>query len=824
MGLFSVKRDGLEQLREERERSKQLEDRICELERRLESAQAAIRQRDDELSVVNSVQRGLLAELDIQAIYDLVGDRIRDLFDAQAVVIRTYDLDEGLEHYRYLIEKGQRLHVPAAPIDGFIRHLIDQREPLLINRGFTEFVERYSDKVVAEGEVPKSALFVPMIVGDKVLGNVSLQNVDREDAFTDEDVRLLSTLTNSLSVALENARLFDETTRLLNETEQRNAELAVINSVQEGLVAELEMQGIYDLVGDRIRDLFHAQVLVISTIDHAAGLEHHRYHIEKGERIFSKSRPLDLLRKRLIAEHSIINIQENFIDALVEMGYERPEPVPGTQMPKSVLFVPLTVGEEVRGYVSLQNVDREHAFSDSDVRLLSTLTNSMSVALENARLFDETRQQAIELETVNRVSSALVAQLEFDALIQLVGKQMRETFQADIVYVALLDRENDLINFPYAYGDDLKPIAFGEGLTSQIIQTREPLLINQDLTGRHVELGIEHIGKQAASYLGVPILAGDEAVGVISVQSTEEENRFDGDDLRLLSTIAANVGVALQNAEAYRALEKTLGELKATQQQLVQQEKLASLGQLTAGIAHEIKNPLNFITGFSEVNEELTAELREELSGYPEALRHVEGLLDDLKQNAAVIKQHGRRADAIVRSMMAHARTGTGERETVRFNDLVEEYVDLAYHGRRAQVPGFPVEIARDYDEQVDTLVVVPQEIGRVVLNLVSNAFDAVAEYAAEREGPFTPRVVVSTRRMGRYIQLRVEDNGPGVSEAVRARIFEPFFTTKAAGSGTGLGLSMSYDIVTQSHGGTLEVEDAEGGGAAFVVTLPIHR
>src|SRR5690606_21541657 len=428
-----------------------------------------------------------------------------------------------------------------------------------------------------------------------------------------------------------------------------------------------------------------------------------------------------------------------------------------------------------RGYVSLQNVDREHAFSDSDVRLLSTLTNSMSVALENARLFDETRQQAIELETVNRVSSALVAQLEFDALIQLVGKQMRETFQADIVYVALLDRENDLINFPYAYGDDLKPIAFGEGLTSQIIQTREPLLINQDLSGRHVELGIEPLGKQAASYLGVPILAGDGAGGAISVESTEAGDRCAGDDLRLLSTIAANVGVALQNAEAYRALEKTLGELKATQQQLVQQEKLASLGQLTAGIAHEIKNPLNFITGFSEVNEELTAELREELSGYPEALRHVEGLLDDLKQNAAVITQHGRRADAIVRSMMAHARTGTGERETVRFNEPVEEYVDLAYHGRRAQVPGFPVEIARDYDEQVDTLVVVPQEIGRVVLNLVSNAFDAVAEYAAEREGPFTPRVVVSTRRMGRYIQLRVEDNGPGVSEAVRARIFEPF-------------------------------------------------
>ncbi len=824
-GLFSMDRfQRGTLLRKERERNERLEEERRELVRLVKLRTAELKQRVEELSVINSVQRGLVAELDMQAIYDLVGDRIRELFDAQVVVIRTFDHDDGVEHFRYAIEKGKRLYPSTRPIDAFIRHLIDRRSPLLINEGFVEYLQPYTEKVVTEGEVPQSALFVPMIVGDTVRGDVSLQNVDREHAFTESDVRLLSTLTNSMSVALENARLFDETTRLLTETEQRNAELAVINSVQEGLVAELEMQAIYDLVGERIRELFDAQVLVIATIDTGAGLEHHRYNIEKGERRSPEPRPLDLLRKRLIDERTVIHIEQDFTEALIEMGYERPEPVPGTRMPKTVLFVPLVVGEEVRGYVSLQNVDREHAFSESDVRLLTTLTNSMSVALENARLFDETRQQAIELETVNRVSRALVAQLEFDALVRLVGEQMRETFQADIVYLALLDREDDMISFPYAFGDDLAPIAYGEGLTSQIIRTQQPLLINQDLHGRHEEMGIEQIGKQAASYLGVPILAGDEALGVISVQSTESENRFDEDDLRLLSTIAANVGVALGNAEAYRTLEKTLGELKSTQQQLVQQEKLASLGQLTAGIAHEIKNPLNFITGFAEVNEELAEELHQELAKYPEALRQVDDLIVDLKQNAGVIKQHGRRADAIVRSMMAHARTGSGEREVVSFNDLIDEHVELAYHGKRAQVPGFPAEIERDYGDDVGDVELVPQEIGRVVLNLVTNAFDAVADHAADQNGQYVPQVKVSTRRTGGEVELRVEDNGPGITEAVRDRIFEPFFTTKASGSGTGLGLSMSYDIVTQSHGGILEVEQAANGGAAFVVRLPARK
>ncbi|GAB5520363.1 MAG: hypothetical protein RhofKO_26140 [Rhodothermales bacterium] len=191
-------------------------------------------------------------------------------------------------------------------------------------------------------------------------------------------------------------------------------------------------------------------------------------------------------------------------------------------------------------------------------------------------------------------------------------------------------------------------------------------------------------------------------------------------------------------------------------------------------------------------------------------------MLDDLKQNASVIAQHGKRADGIVRSMMAHARSGSGEKQSLNFNALVAEHVDLAYHGKRATVPSFTVEIVRDFGVEVGEVRMMPQDIGRVVLNVVGNAFDALLEASGEQ-----PRVTVTTRRVGNQVELRVADNGPGMPDSVQAKVFEPFFTTKPTGSGTGLGLSLSYDIITQGHGGTMAVESKSGQGAAFVVRLP---
>ena len=318
---------------------------------------------------------------------------------------------------------------------------------------------------------------VPMIVGMSVKGSISLQNVIRKMHSLILIFVLLTTITNSMSVALENARLFDETNRLLKETEQRTAELAVINSVQEGLVREMNIQAIYDLVGNRICNLFDTQTVIIRTFDHRTQMEHWQYAIEKGQRLYSNPRPLIWANKLLIQTKQPLLINENYLETAQKYG--------GTGVskglpPKSALFVPMIVGDVVRGSVSLQNVEKENAFTESDLRLLTTLTNSMSVALENARLFDETnrllgeaKQRANELSTVNNISQALASQLNTDELIKLVGDQMKDLFRANIVYLALLDPKTKIIHFPYMVGDMLTPMKLGKGLTSKIILNRK---------------------------------------------------------------------------------------------------------------------------------------------------------------------------------------------------------------------------------------------------------------------------------------------------------------------------------------------------------------
>jgi signal transduction histidine kinase/ligand-binding sensor domain-containing protein len=267
--------------------------------------------------------------------------------------------------------------------------------------------------------------------------------------------------------------------------------------------------------------------------------------------------------------------------------------------------------------------------------------------------------------------------------------------------------------------------------------------------------------------------------------------------------------------EAYSQLDTSHQQLKDTQEQLLQQEKLASLGQLTAGIAHEIKNPLNFVNNFAEVNAELAEELSAALAGGD--AEEVATLIEDLRGNAVQIAKHGKRADSIVRSMMQHARGGSSNRENIDVNAFLGDYVDLAWHGMRARDDGFNAEVTRDFGEAAGHLMVMPQELGRVVLNLLNNAFDAV-------RGRENSVVVVSSRRHRGHLEICVSDNGPGIPDDIREKIFEPFFTTKATGKGTGLGLSLSYDIVTKGHGGSMTVGESEAGGAKFSVVLPETR
>jgi signal transduction histidine kinase len=277
----------------------------------------------------------------------------------------------------------------------------------------------------------------------------------------------------------------------------------------------------------------------------------------------------------------------------------------------------------------------------------------------------------------------------------------------------------------------------------------------------------------------------------------------------------ANILLSQQKNE----LENTLATLKTTQYQLVQSEKMASLGELTAGIAHEIQNPLNFVNNFSEVNAELIEELKSELEKNNN--QQVIEIANDIKENEGKIIFHGKRADAIVKSMLQHSRSSAGKKELTDINALADEYLRLAYHGMRAKDKSFNVDVRSDFDPAVEKVNVIQQDIGRVILNLITNAFYAVAEKEKQKGGSYEPVVTVSTKKEEDKILIRVSDNGNGIPQKVLDKIFQPFFTTKPAGQGTGLGLSLSYDIITKGHGGELKVETREGEGSVFIISLP---
>jgi signal transduction histidine kinase len=268
------------------------------------------------------------------------------------------------------------------------------------------------------------------------------------------------------------------------------------------------------------------------------------------------------------------------------------------------------------------------------------------------------------------------------------------------------------------------------------------------------------------------------------------------------------------------ALQHTLNELKATQAQLVQKEKMASLGELTAGIAHEIQNPLNFVNNFSEANLELLEELEEEIAGGNIAL--AKQLTKDARENESRVAHHGKRADAIVKGMLQHARASTGEKQPTNINQLVEEHLRLSYHGYQAKDKDFHADVSASYDPSIGHMSLVPQEVGRVLLNLLNNAFYAVSEKKRQLNGTYQPCVQVSTIKKGDRIIIIVKDNGTGMPEHLINKVFQPFFTTKPTGEGTGLGLSLSYDIVTNGHGGNLSVVSKEGEGSEFIVQLPV--
>ena len=527
-----------------------------------------VRQRNNELAIVNEIGTALARQLEFDAIIELVGERIRQIFAADSILIGFHDEPSGTITFPYSIENSAELPLGPIPFgDGLSSRVIRTREALRI--GSMEESVRLG--AIFTGDQAESWLGVPILSGERAIGLIAIESKPAH-AYSESDERLLSTLASAIGVALENARLFSETKRLLTETDERAAELAIITSVQEGLAANFDMQAMYDLVGDKIQEIFDAQVVDIGILDPKDGLVHFPYAIERGVRF-----PDDPFEAQGFTKLVLESREPLLINDVIAWQREQGQQVYAMQgePARSVLFAPLVVNGQARGRISLQNLDRENAFSEQDERLITTIASSLSVALENARLFDETKRllaetdrRAAELAIVNSVQQGLAAQLDAQAMYELVGERASDVFDTQVVDIAVYDRESGTIEFPFTlergvrFPIETRPIM---GFRQHVVETRAPLLITHDLRALGLRLGQpDHIvGEPAKSAIFAPLLAGDDVLGVISLQNLDREYAFGEGDVSLLTTIAASLGVALRTGRLVDETRRRAEEMTA---------------------------------------------------------------------------------------------------------------------------------------------------------------------------------------------------------------------------------------------------------------------
>ena len=567
---------------------------------------------------------------------------------------------------------------------------------------------------------------------------------------------------------------------------------------------------------------------------------------------YVKDRPVELGRDtatgRALLEGKVIHIPD--VQADPDYTWKEAQKLGGF---RTLLGVPMLREGVPVGVLTLTRSE-VRPFTNKQIELVSTFADQAAIAIENVRLFEAEQARTREItelleqqratSEVLKVISSSPGELQpvFDAMLENATRLCQGSFgtmwlrQSDgqMRNAALQGSLPGAFREKWGVGTLFRP---NPSLpTARVINSLKPVQVvdlREDrsyLERDPLALASVHVAG-IRSLVSVPMLKDGAIVGALNIYR-QEVRPFTDKQVDLLANFASQAVIAIENARLLSELRqrtadlsRSLDDLRTAQDRLVQTEKLASLGQLTAGIAHEIKNPLNFVNNFSAVSVELIDELREALGSaqLDSKLRaEISEIADMLQGNLDKVVQHGKRADSIVKNMLLHSRQGSGEHRPVDINALVDESLNLAYHGARAEKQGFNITLEKSFDPAAGEVDLFPQEVTRVLLNLISNGFYAATKRKADANGDdYEPTLTAATKNLGDRVEIRIRDNGTGIPSEVKEKLFNPFFTTKPAGEGTGLGLSISHDIIVKQHGGSIEVDTRTGEFTEFRIVLP---